>query len=185
MMLQDIVKELKSLSYREVLFLLSGLFITAQIHADNKENALLQEQVESAQQDLLQINRDLKLLEEQLLFPSETQVAVFLSATPQKTFALDSVKLSIDEKQKVQHLYTDRELDAFRRGATQKLFTGNLAQGKHQLLMVLIGRGPQGRPYRKAAKLEFEKKAGATYVELKIEANSETNQPTFQFKVWQ
>jgi hypothetical protein len=185
MTLQNTEKQIQRFFHGTVVVLLLGIFCNHSVFADEQEKAILQGQVESTQQDLLEINRDLKILEEQLLFPSETQVAVFLSSSPKNSFSLDSVKLSINDKQKIHHLYTERELDALGRGATQKLFTGNLARGKHQLLMVLIGRGPQGRPYRKAAELEFEKKAGATYVELKIEANAKTNQPTFQFKVWQ
>jgi hypothetical protein len=182
---QDTAHQIPVFFYGAVLFLLLGICCNHSVFANEQEKAILQGQVESAQHDLLEINRDLKILEEQLLFPSETQVAVFLSSPLRNSFSLDSVKLSINDKQKIQHLYTERELDALSRGATQKLFTGNLARGKHQLLIVLIGRGPQGRPYRKAAELEFEKKAGATYVELVIETDTKTNQPSFQFKVWQ
>lgn len=182
---QDTAQQIRRFFKGLGLFLLLAIFSNQPVFAEGQEKAILQEQVENAQQDLLEINRDLKILEEQLLFPSATQVAIFLSSSPKNSFSLDSVKLSINDRQKIHHLYTERELDALSRGATQKLFTGNLSRGKHQLLMVLIGRGPQGRPYRKAAELEFEKKAGATYVELKIASNDKINQPSFQFKVWQ
>ncbi|MBL4607714.1 MAG: AraC family transcriptional regulator [Pseudomonadales bacterium] len=185
MTLQNISKQMRGFFHNTSLLLILIIIGNQNITAADTEQTILQGQVEKAQKDLLEINRDLKILEEQLLFPSETQVAVFLSSSPKNTFSLDSVKLSINDKQRVHYLYTERELDAFSRGATQKLFTGNLARGKHQLLIVLIGRGPQGRPYRKAAELEFEKKTGATYVELNIAANAKTKQPSFQFKVWQ
>lgn len=182
---QDTPQQIRRFLQGLGLLLLLAIFPNQRGFAEEQEKTILQEQVENAQQDLLEINRDLKILEEQLLFPSETQVAIFLSSSPKNSFSLDSVKLSINDRQKIHHLYTERELDALSRGATQKLFTSNLARGKHQLLMVLIGRGPQGRPYRKAAELEFEKKVGATYVELIIASNDKTNQPSFQFKVWQ
>ena len=177
-------KKLQQLFQTQLKALFLCVLCIQTVLAINEETAILQEEVEGVQKHLLEINRDLKILEEQLLFPNETQVAIFLSSTPKKTFFLDSIKLSINESQKIHHLYTERELDALARGATQKLYTGNLAKGKHQLFMVIIGRGPQGRPYRKAAELEFEKKESGTYVELQIKEDLKTGQPSFHFNVW-
>ena len=53
---------------------------------------LLDEQVQGLKDEVLDLNRELFLLEEELLFPANTQVAVFLSMDVGEYFAIDSVQ---------------------------------------------------------------------------------------------
>jgi len=136
-------------------------------------------------QELVALNRDLFLLEEELLFPASTQVAVYLSMDVGKYFALDAVELSINNQRVAKYLYTEREVDALHRGGVHRLYLGNLKTGSHELVAVLTGRGPQGREYRRAASLDFDKGLGPQQLELVLQDSEAMQQPTFQVRAWE
>ena len=128
----------------------------------------LYEQMESIKRSLVELKRDLVVLEEDLLFPASTQLAVYLSMDVGEFFALDAVTLKLNGKDVSHHLYTEKQTDALYRGGVQRLYVGNVKQGANRLTAFFTGRGPQGRDYRRAATVEFEKTFEPTYVELKI-----------------
>ena len=135
--------------------------------------------LEDLKKSLLKLKRDLVILEEDLLFPASSQVAVYLSMDVGDLFALDAVTLKLNGKQVHHHLYTEKQVDALYRGGVQKLFVGNVKQGKNRVTAFFTGRGPNGRDYRRAATIDFEKSFEPTFVELAI-ADSEANyQPEF------
>jgi len=134
---------------------------------------------------VLDLNRELFMLEEELLYPANTQVAVFVSMDVGKFFSLDSVQLKLDGKPVTNYLYTEREVAALHRGGVQKLFLGNLKTGKHELIAIFTGVGPHGRDYRRGATLSFEKQIGAKYVELKISDKVGKRQPEFYVREWE
>lgn len=144
----------------------------------------LDNQVQDLKQQVMELNRDLFMLEEALLFPANTQVAVFLSMDVGKYFQLDAVKLTLDEKVVTHYLYTDKQIDALHRGGVQRLHLGNIKTGKHELIATFTGRGPKGRDYRRGATLLFDKNAGAKKIELKIVDAKATQQPEFLIKEW-
>ena len=131
------------------------------------------------------LSAEVEALEEELLFPSSTQVQFFLSLDVGTFFSLDSVKLELDGKQVAAHLYTPRELDALRRGAVQRLHTANLGRGEHELVAVFTGKGPNGRDYRRAASLDLDKGLGPKYVELRIRDTEARQQPEFDIREWE
>lgn len=149
------------------------------------EEAAPDEELRALKQELVALNRDLFLLEEELLFPASTQVAVYLSLDVGKYFALDAVELSIDDQRVAKYLYTEREIDALHRGGVHRLYVGNLKSGRHELVAVLTGRGPQGREYRRATSLEFDKGLGPQQLELVLRDSEALQQPTFQVKNWE
>lgn len=135
--------------------------------------------LEDLKKSLLKLKRDLVILEEDLLFPASSQVAVYLSMDVGDLFALDAVTLKLNGKNVHHHLYTEKQVDALYRGGVQKLFVGNVKQGKNRVTAFFTGRGPNGRDYRRAATIDFEKSFEPTFVELAI-ADSEANyQPEF------
>lgn len=144
----------------------------------------LNEQVQDLKQQVIELNRDLFILEEELLFPANTQIAVFLSMDVGTFFKLDSVKLTLDKKVVTHYLYTDKQIGALHRGGVQRLYLGNLKSGEHELVAVFTGKGPQGRDYRRGATLLFEKLADAKKIELKIVDSTASRQPEFLVKEW-
>jgi hypothetical protein len=143
------------------------------------------EQVQSLKSDVLDLNRDLFVLEQELLYPANTQVAVFVSMDAGTFFALDSVQLKIDGKEVANYLYTPREVHALDQGGVQRLFVGNLKVGKHELVAFLTGKGPHARDYTRGATLQFQKDIGAKYLELTITDDQSKLQPQFRIKDWE
>jgi hypothetical protein len=142
-------------------------------------------QVQSLKSDVLDLNRDLFVLEQELLYPANTQVAVFVSMDAGTFFALDSVQLKIDGKEVANYLYTPRETHALVQGGAQRLYVGNLKVGKHQLVAFLTGKGPHDLDYTRGATLDFQKDIGAKYLELTITDDQHKLQPQFRIKDWE
>jgi hypothetical protein len=145
----------------------------------------LDESTQQLKKDVVDLNRDLFVLEEELLFPANTQVAVYVSMDVGEFFALDSVTLKIDNKEVTNYLYTPREVDALLKGGVQRLYLGNLKVGNHELVAFFSGKGPDNRDYRRGASLKFDKSIGAKYLELKIEDRQRKMQPEFEIKDWE
>lgn len=170
------------------LLMLIGLLCLAPLSAadDAADPAYrgLDQEVQSLQQDLLALSRDLFLLEEELLFPATTQVTVFLSLDVGQYFDLDAVQLKIAGRDVASHLYTRREADALRRGGVQRLYTGNLSLGDHELVAFFTGKGPHERDYRRGATRVITKEIGPKYIELRIVDREHMQQPEFSVREW-
>jgi hypothetical protein len=145
----------------------------------------LDQEVQGLKKDVVDLNRELFVLEEELLFPANTQVAVFISMDVGDFFALDSVTLKIDQKEVINYLYTPREVEALLKGGVHRLYLGNLKVGKHELVAFFSGKGPNDRDYKRGATLKFEKGIGAKYLELKINDRQRRLQPEFEIKDWE
>jgi hypothetical protein len=145
----------------------------------------LDQEVQGLKKDVVDLNRELFVLEEELLFPANTQVAVFISMDVGDFFALDSVTLKIDQKEVINYLYTPREVEALLKGGVHRLYLGNLKVGKHELVAFFSGKGPNDRDYKRGATLKFEKGIGAKYLELKINDRQRKQQPEFEIKDWE
>lgn len=165
-----------------LLLLLSGAAAAAQPPADFHS---LDQDTQNLKQEVLELNRDLFVLQEDLLFPANTQVAVFVSMDVGTFFNLDTVKLTVDGKQVASYLYTPREADALLQGGVQELYIGNLKVGQHELTAVFTGKGPHERDYRRATTLKLDKGIGAKYVELKISDLQRRQEPEFLTRVWE
>jgi hypothetical protein len=145
----------------------------------------LDETVQDLKKDVVDLNRELFVLEEELLFPANTQVAVFVSMDIGEFFALDSLTLKIDNKEVANYLYTPREAEALLKGGVHRVFLGNLKVGEHQLVAFFSGKGPNERDYKRGANIKFEKGVGAKYLELKITDRQRKSQPEFAIKDWE
>jgi len=144
----------------------------------------IQEDVQTLKKETLELNRDLFMLEEDLLFPSSTQVSVFVSMDVGNFFQLDSVRVQIDGKEVADYLYTRREIDALKRGGVQRIHVGNLRTGEHELVAFFTGKGPHGRDYKRGTTATIKKGIGPKYVELKIVDQTNNDQPGFDIKEW-
>lgn len=141
--------------------------------------------VQTLRKEVLDLNRELFVLEEELLFPANTQVAVFVSIDVGEFFALDSVTLKLDDKEVANYLYTEREAEALLKGGVHRLYLGNLKVGEHELVAFFTGEGPHARDYRRGASLKLDKGVGAKYVELRISDRESRQQPEFIVKEWE
>lgn len=147
--------------------------------------ASLDTRIQEVKSDVIQLNRDLLVLEEELLFPANTQVAIFVSMDVGKMFSLDSVQVKLDDKLVSNYLYTPAEVNALHRGGVQRLHVGNLRTGEHTLVAFFTGGGPHERDYKRGATVKFDKGTEPKYIELQIRDSQAKLQPEFDVKIWQ
>jgi hypothetical protein len=128
----------------------------------------LDEQVQEIKSDVLGIAAELNQLEEKLLYPSSTQVAVFLSLAGGEIFRLDSVEIRLGGKAVAHHLYTFKELEALQKGGVQRIYAGNIRTGEHDLQVSVIGKSAGGADFRKTENFKVNKDAGPKIVEISL-----------------
>jgi hypothetical protein len=145
----------------------------------------LDERIQEVKADVIRLNRDLLILEEELLFPANTQVAIFVSMDVGKLFSLDSVRVRLNDKDVASYLYTPAEVQALHRGGVQRVYVGNLKAGTHELVAFFTGKGPQDRDYKRGATIRFDKGTQPKYIELQIKDTTGKLQPEFEIKIWQ
>ncbi|MEM7079512.1 MAG: AraC family transcriptional regulator [Pseudomonadota bacterium] len=143
----------------------------------------LDREMEDVKKALVELKRDLVILEEDLLFPASSQVSVFLSMDIGDLFQLDAVTLKVNGKEVTHHLYTEAQVDALYRGGVQKLYVGNVKQGQNRVTAFFTGKGPSGRDYKRATTVEFDKGFEPTFIELAISDETADYQPDFAAQV--
>jgi hypothetical protein len=136
--------------------------------SDRQQMKGLDEQVQEVKSDVLDIAAELSLLEEKLLYPSGTQVAVFVALAPGEPMRLDAVQLQIDGRLVAHYIYSFKELDALRRGGVQRLYVGNLPTGEHQLEVRVDGQLADGGEYTHSELLSFSKDVAPRLVGLTL-----------------
>ena len=158
---------------------------SASAPAASASAASLDNRVQDMKSDVIRLNRDLLVLEEELLFPANTQVALFVSMDVGVMFSLDSVQVKLDDKVVTNYLYTPLEVDALHRGGVQRVYLGNLRAGTHEIVAFFTGKGPHERDYKRGTTIKFDKTTEPKYIELQIKDSSKKLQPEFEVKVWQ
>lgn len=147
--------------------------------------ASLDARIQDVKGDVIRLNRDLLVLEEELLFPANTQVALFVSMDVGKLFELESVQIKLDDKVVANYLYTPLEVQALHRGGVQRVHVGNLKTGDHEIVAFFTGKGPHERDYKRGTTIKFDKGTDAKYIELRIKDSTGKLQPEFEVKLWQ
>jgi len=140
--------------------------------------------IQALKNRVITLNKDLRVMEEALLFPTNTQFSVFVAVEGGQFFTLESVKLKIDDKMVSTHLYSAKQREALNRGGVQKLFMTNLSEGKHEVTAFFTGIGPNGRAYKRAAELTLEKGKASQYLELAITDDRARQEPVFSINQW-
>jgi hypothetical protein len=134
----------------------------------------LDEQIQEIKGDALSISAELAKLEEKLLYPSNTEVSVFVSLKSGETIRLDSVDIQIDGKPVTHHLYTFKELEALRKGGVQRIYTGNVRTGDHDLQVQVSGKTSGGSDFQKSEHFKVSKDVAPKIVELSLAGESIT-----------
>jgi hypothetical protein len=151
------------------------LSVTAYGQESTKEQIKgLDEQVQEIKGDVLSIAAELNQLEEKLLYPSNTQVSVFITLVSGEAFRLDSVEIQLDGKPVAHHLYTFRELEALQKGAVQRIYTGNVRSGEHDLQVSTTGKTGGGADFQKSEHFKVDKEVAPKIVEVSLAAQNIT-----------
>jgi len=117
----------------------------------------LDEQVQEVKSDVLSIAADLNQLEEKLLYPSDTHLAVFVALAHGETLRLDAVQIQIDGQPATHYIYSFKELDALRKGGVQRLYSGNITTGAHEIQVSVSGKLANGKDYSQSGRFPFTK----------------------------
>jgi hypothetical protein len=141
----------------------------------------LDEQVQDIKKDALAISSELAQLEEKLLYPSNTQLALFVSLAGEGKLRLDSMQIKIDGKDAARHVYTFKELEALQGGGVQRIHTGNVRTGAHSLVVSVIGKSANGGEFRQVAAYEFKKSVEPKLLEIVVD-RTEPAGKSIQFK---
>ncbi|WP_421860498.1 AraC family transcriptional regulator [Marinobacter salarius] len=141
--------------------------------------------VEELKKQVIRLNRDLFILEEDLLYPASTQFAVFLSLDTGEFLKLDSVKLKVNDETVAAHLYTERQAKALQRGGMQRLHIGNLKTGEHEVTVFVEGIGPDNLAYKQAATYQLQKDTDTAALEVRIRDRSSDYQPEVAIVEWE
>lgn len=134
--------------------------------------------------EVASLSQALLELEESVLHPSDTQVAVFLALKDKEGLALDSVELYLNDSPVSSHLYSDRERQSLRKGGIQRLYIGNLPHGSHRLKAVLTARSANDRFIRREVNHEFRKRPGESHIQMTLDAAAPDYEPVVSFREW-
>jgi hypothetical protein len=141
-------------------------------------------EVEALKKDIVELNQELYRFEEELLYPANSQIAVFLSFEPKTGFVLDSIELQINERMVTSHLYTENEIVALKRGGVQRLYIGSLSDGEHKISVQVNGLGANNRYFRNRQRASIVKENSARYIELVIGESGPAREPAAKIKQW-
>lgn len=152
--------------------------------AMSSATVVVDDQIQALEQSLMALNAELMILEEDLLYPASSRVAVYLSMDMGELFTLDAVTVKLNGKEVAHHLYTERQRAALSRGGVQQLWVGNARQGKNELTAFFLGNGPHGRDYKRGATATFTQSFEPVFVELVIDDSNASQQPVFAAQVY-
>ncbi len=144
---------------------------------DQQQMRGLDEQVQDVKSDVLSIAAELNQLEEKLLYPSDTQVAIFVAVAKGDTMRLDAVRLQLDGKLVVHYIYSAKELEALRKGGVQRIYVGNVTTGDHQLEVLVDGKLEGGADFSRTENFSFRKEVKPKLVELTLAGPSSGGTP--------
>jgi len=67
------------------------------------------------------------------------------------------VKIEIDGELATHHIYSYKELEALQKGGVQRIYTGNVPTGDHQLSVTMVGQLKNGAEFNKTDQFSFAK----------------------------
>jgi hypothetical protein len=148
-----------------------------EIPSDQREMRGLDEQIQEIKSDTLRMSAELSQLEEKLLYPSGTQVAIFVALAKGDTMRLDAVRLQIDGQLVAHYIYSAKELQALRKGGVQRIYVGNVATGDHKLDVLFDGKLEGGTDFSRSGQFTFRKDVKPKLVGLTVAGPRSGNTP--------
>ena len=144
---------------------------------DQQQMKGLDEQIQEVKSDILRIAAELNQLEEKLLYPSGTQVAIFVAMAKGDKMRLDAVRLQIDGQLVAHYIYSFKELEALRKGGVQRIYVGNVATGDHQLEVLVDGKLEGGADFSRTERFAFRKDVKPKLVGLTLSGPDASKTP--------
>lgn len=150
---------------------LFALAVTSSLNAEElvtKEQIKgLDEQVQEIKKEVLAISAELNQLEEKLLYPSNTQLAIFVSMEKNSKTPPIALKIMLDEDDISHHIYSFKEIEALNIGGVQRIYTGNIRTGEHNLKINVINKQSGGNNAHTVSH-QFDKGIKPQMVEIRL-----------------
>ena len=157
----------------------------AGIHSQaEREMLAISNGLQNLKREIVDLNKSLSILEDQLLFPTGSQFSAFVTVTSGQFFQLESVRVKINDQLVASHTYSDQERDALKRGGVQRLFETNLLDGSHEVTALFTGIGPGGVAYKRAISQQIEKDNARQFIEIAIGDSEKKQEPDFTINLW-
>jgi hypothetical protein len=172
------MKSLQNTVFAAALCMLPAIACAQQVSREQIKG--LDEQVQDIKKDTLAISSELQQLEEKLLYPSHTQVALFVSLKGQSKLRLDAVRIKLDGQDAAHHIYTFKELEALQNGGVQRIHTGNMRAGEHSIEVAVIGKSGD-TDFQQVATYKFKKAVEPKLLEIVVN-REESAGKVIQFK---
>ncbi len=148
-----------------------------EITSDQRQMRGLDEQIQEIKSDALRMSAEMSQLEEKLLYPSGTQVAIFVALAKGDTMRLDAVRLQIDGQLVAHYIYSAKELQALRKGGVQRIYVGNVPTGDHKLDVLVDGKLEGGADFSRTGEFTFRKEVKPKLVGLTLAGPRSSNIP--------
>ncbi|GAB1263078.1 AraC family transcriptional regulator [Aurantivibrio plasticivorans] len=142
----------------------------------------LSNDIQQLKTQVVVLNKDLRNMEEQLLYPSSTKYTVFVSIASGHFFDLEGIKFKLDGEFVASHIYSEKQRNALVRGGVHRLYITNLSEGKHTATVFFTGIGSNQRDYKRAVSLDFDKGKTSEYLEIAISDDGANQEPIFELK---
>jgi hypothetical protein len=167
-----------------VLCLLAGVVAPARAEDSYRQQMKgLDEQVQEVKSDVLSIAAELNQLQERLLYPSDTHLAVFVALAKGETLRLDAVQIRIDGQPAANYIYSFKELEALQKGGVQRIYTGNIVTGEHAIEILLNGKLANGKDYAYSQQFAFTKAVKPKLMGVTL-AGPDSGQPAISIGDW-
>jgi hypothetical protein len=148
-----------------------------EITSEQRQMRGLDEQIQEIKSDALRMSAEMSQLEEKLLYPSGTQVAIFVALAKGDTMRLDAVRLQIDGQLVAHYIYSAKELQALRKGGVQRIYVGNVSTGDHKLDVLIDGKLEGGADFSRTGEFTFRKEVKPKLVGLTLAGPHSSNIP--------
>lgn len=148
-----------------------------------EEMRSLDDQVQEIKSDVLGIAAELGTLEERLLYPSGTQISIFVSLASGEDFRLDAVQIQIDGELATHYIYSFKELEALQEGGVQRIYTGNVTTGPHELAVSMNGKSRSGKDFSSSESFTINKDINPRLVGLTL-AGPDSGRGAIQLGDW-
>jgi len=170
------------LSKFKLAFVVSCIFLNAGYAcANEKEKQAVADQ--KTKLETLQIVKDAAQLIEDVGYPEESRVKIYLSHGPGKYFGLQKITVLIDGIDKSEFNYNEKQSQALLRGGSNRVYLGNASEGIHELVVVFEGGDRKGNIIKKAETWLFDKKPGEYIIVLNVVDNELSLRPDFSYKI--
>jgi hypothetical protein len=108
---------------------------------------------------------------------------VFVALAQGETFRLDAVQVHIDGQLATHYIYSFKELEALQKGSVQRIYTGNIATGSHEIEVSLSGKLASGQEYSRTERFPFSKGVGPELISVTL-AGPDSGKPAIDVGEW-